>query len=59
MTKNSFLREITFNPIQDGPFLDCSWMGRLGVPPTYLLHISHNDETWYIYTLPKQDAKNT
>ena len=27
-------------------------------PPTYMLHISHNDETWHSYTLPKGDPKN-
>ena len=27
-------------------------------PPSNLPHISHNDETWHSYTLPKGDLKN-
>ena len=38
------------NPVQDGSFRDCSWMG--------LSDISYNDETWHSYTLPKKDLKN-
>ena len=33
------------------------WGGQKGPPPQNLSHISHNDETWHSYTLPKEDPK--
>ena len=33
--------------------------GQKGPPPLNLSHISYNDETWYSYTLPKEDPKIT
>ena len=52
-----------FDPIQDEPFRGCSQMGgRSKRPPSplslSLSHISYNDETWYGYTIPKEDRKN-
>ena len=32
--------------------------GKKVLPPQNLLHISYNDETWHIYTLPAEDPKN-
>ena len=54
---------LTFNPIQDGHFRGCSrWEGGGGglkaQTAKNLLHISHNDETWHSYTLPKENPKN-
>ena len=45
-------------PIQDVAFHE--FMNRRGTkspPHENLLHISHNDETWHSYTLPKKDPK--
>ena len=57
--------QFNFNAIQDGIFWGCSRMaGRRGAkmpppPPSSLnlSHISYNDETWHICTLPKEDPK--
>ena len=48
-----------FNPIQDGPSLCCSRVGRgLKDPaPRNLSYISANNETWHSYTLHKGDPK--
>ena len=47
------------NTIDDGHFRGCSWMGgaKSPPPPKNLTHISHNDETWLSYNLPKEDPK--
>ena len=49
------------NFTQDGLFRGCSQMGGgglFGPPPQNLSHISYDDETWYGYTLPREDPKN-
>ena len=45
------------NPIQDGPFQGCSRIDMKGPSSLNLSHISYNDETWHIYTLPIEDLK--
>ena len=71
-TKNTVIQKkykkysIFVNPIQDGPFRGFSRMGAGGgvgggqksPTPLNVSHISHNDETWHSYTLPKEDLKN-
>ena len=58
---------IDFNPIKDEYFRAAHRRGGGGVgrrgggegpPPKNLSHISHNDETWHSYSLPKEDPKN-
>ena len=45
-------REFTFNPIQDGSFQGCLWMGR-GRGKTVPF-----PKIWHSYTLPKEHLKN-
>ena len=45
-----------FNPIPDGLFRGCSWMGETKRPPS-LKSVTYNDETWHNYTLRKEDPK--
>ena len=49
---------ILINPIQDGLFRSCSRIGgeKALLSLKFVTHILH-DETWYSYTLPKQDPK--
>ena len=49
------------NPIQGGPFRDCSRTGgsQKSLPFQNLLHISYIDETRYSYTLSEEDSKTT
>ena len=35
------------------------WRGAKSPLSLKSVHISYNDETWYSYTLPKEDPKNT
>ena len=61
---NSNIREVwnmfKVNPIKDGHFRGCSQMGgQKALTLLHLSHISYNDVDWYIYTLPKEDQKNT
>ena len=49
---------LSFSSIQDGLFRGCLWMGGgTKSPLPKIWHISYNDETWHIYTLPKEDPK--
>ena len=49
--------KIDVNPIQDGPFWDCSWMVGKKVPFPKSIKTSYNDETWQSYVLPKKYQK--
>ena len=46
-----------FEPIDDGPFFEAAHGlgGPKMPPPQNMSYISYNDDTWYSYTLPKEN----
>ena len=62
--KNTLLRYICLiNPIQDGPFRGCSWIGggggEGGKKPPSLKSVTHILQIWHSYSLPKEDISIT
>ena len=46
-----------FNPIQDGLFWGCPWMGGKEATLPKICHTSYSGETWHSYALPKEDQQ--
>ena len=56
-SKTTAQNHIYFNPTHAGFYgTPHTWGGKAKRPP-FLKYISYNDETWYSYTLPKEDLK--